>query len=70
MSLNFDDQVAVLRRCGRCGGAKTLTVSGQTSECDECDKNGRVIVGIDLRHFADYMGEEIAKIVRLRTGRR
>jgi hypothetical protein len=62
--LNFDDQVAVLRRCGRCGGTKTLMVLGQTVQCTACDKNGRVLVGMGWHQFVVSVKEELARIAQ------
>ena len=70
MSLNTSDEIEVWQRCRACGGAKELIVGDQTSQCSECDGKGSVPVRVDLRHFADFMGAEITKIIQLRTGRR
>jgi hypothetical protein len=69
--INPNDQVLLFRLCMTCGGQKTYTdETGNTVQCDKCNEKGRIEVGVDLRSFADYMGQEITNIVRLKTGLR
>ena len=65
-----DDIVALLRTCEKCGGNHTFKVGDQTSQCPECNEDGRVTVYADLRQVAEYMRAEIEKIYQVKGGHR
>ena len=67
--LSRSDEIYVLRRCWTCGGSKTVTDdAGNTSPCTVCDENGKQSVPVNLHDLADFFGEEIVNMIRLRTG--
>lgn len=66
--LNYSDEFPVLKKCRKCGGTKTATdEAGNISPCTTCDDRGKEIVPVPFRDIAAYIGEEIAKQIRLKT---
>jgi DnaJ-class molecular chaperone len=66
--LSISDEIEVWQTCRACGGAKELIVGDQTAQCSKCGGAGSVPVRVDLRHLANYLGQEMAKIAQLRAG--
>ena len=71
MSLTVFDEVSVLKKCRTCGGTKTVQdATGSTSPCTKCDDRGKEIVPVPIREFVNFIGQEMANQIRLKTGLR
>jgi DnaJ-class molecular chaperone len=69
--LNGTDKIEVITRCGSCGGQKGVSATdGGTSPCPTCEGTGEVVRRVMLRELVDFVGESMAKEIRLRTGKR
>lgn len=71
MNLSTTDTIEVFQRCMTCLGQKVITDdAGNTSECQACKGTGAVSVRVMLRDVVNFIGEEIARQVRLQGGGR
>lgn len=68
--ISWSTRVQLLDKCRRCGGGKQVTDDeGKSVDCPECGGTGDRITEVNMREFVDYIGEQIAREVRLHRGR-
>jgi DnaJ-class molecular chaperone len=69
MRLSSTDKIEVFQRCLRCFGEKVVKDdAGNETPCTSCNGAGEVTERVTLSDFVDFIGNEMAKMIRLRTG--
>lgn len=71
MELSLGDKIEVFHRCFGCFGQKVVKDNaGNEIACSQCNGIGEIAGRVLLSDLVEFLGQEIANTVRLRTGRR